>query len=454
MMHSETFMPLFGAFGWLSIMLLVGVILRAKIGFFQKFLFPAAIIGGLIGFVLKSLGLIDISYETFTVFAIHMFTINFISIGLTGTEDADAPKGKSIPKTMLKGSLWMASIMFLLSSLQAFVGIGVIGVTNLFLEDLWIGMGYLVPAGFVQGPGQAVALASVWENSFQIHDAITLGLTFAAAGFLVSSLVGVPLANWGIRKGLATSKVKDLPRELVVGLHETGKEPIAGNLKTHSGNIDGMSFQLAITMAVYFLTYFETIGLKAILPPAFQGLAWGMMFLWGMITAAIVRKILVKLDLTKYMDNNIQRRITGVAVDYLIIATLMAVKVATIWTHFAPVVAICLVTTLVTLVVILFFGRRLAEYSLERTLAMFGTLTGTAASGLMLLRIADPDFKTPVAYEVGIQNVFALPLLPLTFVTFGLPQVGLPIAMGMSAIMVVVALVIIKVIGQWKKPAW
>lgn len=453
-MHEQTFLPLFGAFGWLSVMLIVGVILRAKVGFFQKFLFPAAIIGGLIGFVFKSLGWIDVSYEIFTVFAIHMFTINFISIGLTGTDDAVAPEGTTIRKTMLKGMGWMACMMFALSSLQAFVGMGVIGVTNLFFDKLWIGMGYLVPAGFVQGPGQAVALASVWENSFQVHDAITLGLTFAAAGFLVSSLVGVPLANWGLRKGLSTNKVMDLPKEFLVGIHDTGNEPPAGNLKTHSGNIDGMTFQLAITMAVYFLTYFETMGLKAILPPAFKGLAWGLMFLWGMITAAIVRMILKKLGVTQYMDNNVQRRITGVAVDYLIIATLMAVKVATIWTHFVPVVAVCLLTALLTFYFLLYFGRRLGVYSLERLLAMFGTLTGTAASGLMLLRIADPDFKTPVAYEVGMQNAFALPLLPLTFVTFGLPQVGIPIAVGMSAGILIIALIIIKVIGQWNKPAW
>lgn len=72
-MHEQSFMPLFGAFGWLAIMLLVGVVLRAKVGFFQKFLFPAAIIGGLIGFILNSVGWCNISYQTFTLFAIHLF---------------------------------------------------------------------------------------------------------------------------------------------------------------------------------------------------------------------------------------------------------------------------------------------------------------------------------------------------------------------------------------------
>ncbi|MBU2643736.1 hypothetical protein KKI24_03445 [bacterium] len=239
-----------------------------------------------------------------------------------------------------------------------------------------------------------------------------------------------------------------------MGIHDQGNEAPAGKLKTHSGNIDGLTFQIAIVMAVYFLTYFETLGLRAILPPALKPLAWGLMFMWGMMTAAVIRLILAKLGLTKYMDNNLQRRITGVAVDFLIVATLMAIRVATIWTHFIPILVICVLAAVVTFYFLLYFGRRLQDYSLERVLAMFGTLTGTAASGLMLLRISDPDFKTPVAFEVGMMNVFSLLLLPLSFVTFGLPKVGVLTGLIIAVALPIVGMIIIKVIGQWQKPAW
>lgn len=39
-------------FGWLASMLLIGVLLRAKIPFFQKFLFPSCLIGGIAGLIL------------------------------------------------------------------------------------------------------------------------------------------------------------------------------------------------------------------------------------------------------------------------------------------------------------------------------------------------------------------------------------------------------------------
>lgn len=51
-----TFFPNIMAFLWIGIMLMLGVFLRAKVRFFQRILFPASLIGGLIGFVLVNAG--------------------------------------------------------------------------------------------------------------------------------------------------------------------------------------------------------------------------------------------------------------------------------------------------------------------------------------------------------------------------------------------------------------
>ncbi|MBU3915252.1 hypothetical protein KKA14_06925 [bacterium] len=453
-MHEQSFMPLFGAFGWLAIMLIVGVILRAKIGFFQKFLFPASIIGGLIGFILISAGWCNITHETFTLFAIHFFTINFISIGLTGTDETAIKKGGSIPKSILRGMMWMACVYVAIFMFQGLIGGGIVWLTNLFMEPIYLGLGMLLPSGFAQGPGQAVALAAVWQNSFKIPDAISFGLTFAAVGFFIASLVGVPLANWGVRKGLTANKTKDLPKEFLVGLSNEGKGASAGKLTTHSGNIDGLAFQLAIVLVIYFLTYYECLFLKSILPKAIKALAFGLMFLWGMFTAVLVRWILGKLGLTKYIDNNVQRRVTGVSVDFMIVATLMAVEVAAIWANIVPIVLMCIVGGLFTFFFILYFGRRLDEFGFERMIAIFGTATGTAASGLLLLRIVDPEFKSPAAAEVGLMNTFALILLPLSFVFYPLPTMGVHIGFIGLAVYAVAMLILLKVLGFWKKKLW
>ncbi|MFP4667855.1 MAG: hypothetical protein ACOCQI_01785 [Desulfosalsimonas sp.] len=37
-------------------------------------------------------------------------------------------------------------------------------------------------------------------------------------------------------------------------------------------------------------------------------------------------------------------------------------------------------------------------------------VTGTVSSGLLLLRIVDPELKSPAAREIGFMNVFAVPV--------------------------------------------
>lgn len=453
-MLEQSFMPFFGTFGWISIMLLVGVILRANVGFFQRFLFPAAIIGGVVGFILISLGWITIAHEEFTRFAIFLFTLNFISIGLTGADEAAVKKGSTLARTMIRGMLWMALLWAIAFSLQGAISVGLIYFTNLFSTPIYEGIGYLVPSGFAQGPGQAVALATVWEKSFGIPNAVSFGLTFAAVGYLISSFVGVPLANWGIRKGYTVNAPKALPKDFLSGISEIGKGPSAGKLTTHPGNIDGIAFQLAVLMTTLFITYFACLGLKAILPGPIKALAFGLMFLWGMLIAVVIRLILGKLGLTVYLDNNVQRRITGIAVDYMIVATLIAVKFAIVWAFIIPITVLSVVVSAITILFLVYFGSRLDHFGFERFMGIFGTCTGTGASGLLLLRIVDPEFKSPAAQELGLMNAFTLLLIPTTLIIYPLPKVGLLPALSVSVGIIVVCLILLKVFKFWGKPNW
>ena len=56
-------------------------------------------------------------------------------------------------------------------------------------------------------------------------------------------------------------------------------------------------------------------------------------------------------------------------------------------------------------------------YKEEQFLAMYGMLTGTASTGIMLLREIDGNFKTPVADNLVYQNfpaiVFGFPMMLL-----------------------------------------
>jgi ESS family glutamate:Na+ symporter len=107
----------------------------------------------------------------------------------------------------------------------------------------------------------------------------------------------------------------------------------------------------------------------------------------------------------------VQRRITGFSVDFLIVATVAAIQLKIVWDYMVPISILAVVNGVMTTVLVVYFGRRLSTYSLERTAAIYGVVTGTVSCGLLLLRIVDPDFKTPVAYEIAVMNVFSLPVV-------------------------------------------
>ena len=393
-------------FGWLASMLLMGVLLRARIAFFQRFLFPSCLIGGIIGLILVNLQVIKIAVSDLEIFAYHFFNISFISVGLTHSNDQ---KDSSLPgKVFIKGPAWMALVQGSCFGLQAAVGgllallFGVLGM------ELFPTFGFMAPLGFEEGPGQALSVGKVWEG-FGFEQAATIGLTFAAIGYLFAFFVGVPIVNWGIRKGLSAYGAKELPRDFLTGIIPRGKRTeTAGKLRLHTGNVDSMAFQAALVGLVYLLTYGFVKYVGWLLPSDAAKIMWGFFFVFGLLFAACVRLLIQKFGAGHLIDPGIQRRITGWSIDFLIVATVMAIQFLVVWKFALPIFLISIFNGVLTTMVVVYLGKRLLEFNLERTAAVYGAVTGTVSCGLLLLRIADPDFKTPVAIEIAVMNVLSI----------------------------------------------
>lgn len=395
-------------FGFLSTMLLIGIFLRTKTKFFQSFLIPSCLLGGLLGLIFISTGIIKVEATKLETFAYHFFNISFISVGLShSNENEKAIRGKDY----VRGSLWMAITQSISFSLQAVIGGLVVILFGVFGYKLFPTFGFLVPLGFEEGPGQALSFGKVWETVGFEH-AATIGLTFAAIGFLVSFFVGVPLANWGIRKGHCTLTPSALPKHFLKGIIPKDQEKeSAGNLTMHSGNIETLAFHAALIGLVYILTYAFTLSLGKILPPDIGKMLWGFFFFFGMVIAFLLRIIMKRLGIEHFIDSGLQRRITGWSVDYLIISTVMAIQLVVLWKYIIPVSIIAISGGLFTTLIVVYLGRRLWSYNIERSVAIYGAVTGTVSSGLLLLRIVDPEFKTPVAVEIGLMNLFMVPVI-------------------------------------------
>jgi ESS family glutamate:Na+ symporter len=319
-------------------------------------------------------------------------------------------KGKKI----FKGSLWMALVQAVTFPMQAIIGSVIVLFFILGGRTLFKTFGFLLPLAFNEGPGQALSFGRVWETAGFV-DASTIGLTFATLGFFFAFFIGVPLANRGLKK--EKFKTRPMPPFLLRGILPKGEpSKSAGSLTTHGASLDSLTFHIAQIGMVYVITYFFLSLLAGVLPNDMGSMIWGFFFLFGLFIAILIRMLFQVTPFGHLLNPPLQRRITGFSVDYLIVATGCGIQLVVVGKYIAPVVITAAAGGIITTLIVLLIGSKLSDYKLERTVSIYGVVTGTVSTGLMLLRIVDPELKTPVARELGFMNIFAIPIVGgLTF---------------------------------------
>lgn len=392
--------------GLIGFMLMIGVLLRAKIKLFQNYMIPSAIIGGVVGFFLINSGLTSFTSKDFLPFTMHAFNISFMSLCLTNPDSTS--KTKSSKKEYLRGGMWLTLIWTASFGLQAIVGALAINGYNVFSGDsLSTAYGFLSTHGFTQGPGQALAIGGIWEETYGTADASVVGLIYANVGFLTAFLVGVPVARKFVTAGKNSNKKARINRDFLKGIYTDKKENIIGHETTHSSNIDTFAIHIAILGIAYFITYHWLVfaGEHFSTIPGIGNLTkFGFFFLNGLVVCLIMRFIMNKLGFGNLLDTGIQKHITGASVDIMLAASIMSVNLMVLTAYIVPVLIVSLSIAVATFFMIWFFSKHLNHLSPERTIAALGCSYGATANGLLLLRILDPDYSTSVSMELAFFN--------------------------------------------------
>ena len=167
------------------------------------------------------------------------------------------------------------------------------------------------------------------------------------------------------------------------------------------------------TLAVNYLGNFGKNTIKPLL--------WGFNFLFGSVFGMLIRKIFNSCNKRGYMkhkwlNNYYLNRLSGFFFDIMIVAGIAAIDWQNLQGTFIPLVIICAVGTFGTFAYLKFICKKLyPDYDYEAFFSMFGMLTGTASTGMILLRELDPNFETPAANNLVLQQVpaiaFGAPLL-------------------------------------------
>lgn len=229
-----------------------------------------------------------------------------------------------------------------------------------------------------------------------------------------------------------------------------------GTETTFSGSVDTLTFHVAMMGIAYLLAH----GLAWIFGhiPGFVGeTISGMMFMNGLFAAYFVRWVLRRLAVEHLLDRQMQAKHTGFTTDYVVVASFMAVQAAMVVSWLVPILVTCLVITALTVVLCFVIGQRYgSDHDFERTMGMYGTLTGTTPTGLALVRILDPRMRTTTMAEMGLMNLpelLYIPAILLISAAFA-GELGLPAAAGVMALLTAGYFVLMVVTRSFDRRTW
>ena len=133
-------------------------------------------------------------------------------------------------------------------------------------------------------------------------------------------------------------------------------------------------------------------------------------------------------------------RIINFWFDIMVVAGVAAIRIEVLRGYWWIILILALTGLLITFFYNRFIAKKLfPKYENEQFLAMYGMLTGTASTGVMLLREVDPDFKTPTADNLVYQNcpamILGFPIMLLPTLAPKKPWLVLLIAFGLFLVM-------------------
>lgn len=389
-------------FSMIGLLLLCGTAFRRYIPFFQRFLIPSSLIAGFLGLVLGSevFGILPFAADRMGAYVYHLLALTFICVGLFKTEQKHS-----------WGVVNLGFMQVIVMLIQGIVGLSIaLLVVLTIVPDFNPAAGILLPLGFAMGPGIAYSIGQSWA-AFGFENGGSVGLTFAAVGFLVAYFYGMMLVN----KEVAKHPRRELAAHIRTGVREEGDRPV-GSLQTFSNaSIEPFAVHLALIGAIYLVTFLLTRGLAMLLEQA--GMAaeipvlWSFHFIFANVLALGVRRILLKGGRGEWIDNGTIHRLTGSFAEYLIAASIMAISLSIALRFAIPMALVCLVGAVLTYQFLKWACWKVfGEHQFERFIGMFAQMTGTISSGLALIRVTDPDYRSPVAQELVLSSGMALSL--------------------------------------------
>lgn len=438
------------AFALLGVFLLLGAFLRARLRFLQKMFIPSSVIGGFIGLMIGPTiwgGWTPVSYpaDWIQLYALlpGVLIIPVVASVPLGIQLAGDQSSADTTRNVFNMFFLMAGLF----GLQFLIGGG---IGALFMQTspqmgLYATFGMEMTMGYSGGHGTAGVVGNMLEGMglpyWEIAQGVTV--TYATIGLIGGILIGIALIrriseNHGF---LNITSAEELPPSWLTGMQpDKAQQRPAGHESTISTSIDVLCFNLALILAGSGLAILVRNLVNAAGIPIVGAVpvwAYAIIVMW------IIWLLMTKLGIDWLVDHGIKSKIASTLTDFAVVAAIVSMPVQAVLTYALPILITAIVGMLATIASIWLCKWLFTSAIYERWLLIFGTATGVFLTGLLLLKIADPELDTPAMRDgslaYSMNTVLGFVLLP---VVAGLAAVNGPIAIALIGLAVVVGCVI------------
>ncbi len=397
------------SFGCLCVLLGLGYWLRRRIVLLQKLYLPASVIAGLLGLVIfQAVDVPPAVSAGWNKLPGQLINIVFACLFLGTALPPVSRVWKSSSRQLAYGQIvawgqYAVGCILVLLLMKPVWG----------LPDIFAG---IMPVGFEGGHGTAGGMGPTFDQ-LGFPEMRDYALAAATGGILGAIIVGMGLVNWAVRKGYVEKKNRPgVHADDYSGLIPHEHRPPAGKVTVSSDVIGSLSLHLVFVGAAVLLGWLMKEGMILAargLPETGREIFRSFpLFPLCMLGGVIVQLLADKLDPHEHMDEGLMLRIQNCALDFLVVAAIATIRIDVVAQQWVPIVLLILAGILWNVLMLTVFARRAFKDAwFERGIAEMGQSMGVTATGLLLLRVVDPDYKTEAAEAFAAKQLLHEPFM-------------------------------------------
>lgn len=427
-----TLRDVFFAFVWIALLVLAGRLIKQRIGWIRRLYLPESIVAGALALILgpQVLGAIATSISgegtalSSGVFPEEIRTIwsqspgifiNIVFAALFLGEVIPSPKQiwrRAAPQVVFGQSLaWGQYVVGILATLLILIPV----------FDANPIAGSLIEIAFEGGHGTAGGMADTFiELGFE--DGADLALGLATVGIISGIVTGTFLARWGRKRGYVANSQGEVevaqPDDLPDLSHSENQAKIERRRQLTRGLlIDPLSLNFGFVGIAIIIGWVILKGLVLL-----ESVTWGLtgftmmnyvpLFPMALIGGIVVQIIMVRLDLDALIIPQLTKNIAGMALDVVVVTALASISLTVIGGNLGIFLTLSIVGILWNVTFFLYYAPKIfPDHWFEKGIGDLGQSMGVTATGILLLRMVDPENRSGAFESFAYKQLFFEPIV-------------------------------------------